>query len=96
MKNGYGDEYFFEEIGKNEYRFVMKGDSLKYGRVGGKEGQSEIDMNDLGFFDPSGGPFVGIGSSIFYDEIKGLEKRQPPLKVTHIRSDGDSYIVEVE
>jgi len=95
MKNGYGDEYYYEQIGENEYRFVMEGKSLEYGRVGGKEGQNEIDMNDLGFFDPSGGPFVGIGSSIYYDEIKGAEK-QPPLKVAHIRSDGDSYVVEVE
>lgn len=39
MKNRYGDEYYFEKIGEKEYRFVMEGKSLEYGRAGGKEGQ---------------------------------------------------------
>ena len=32
--------------------------------MGGKEDQEGIDPNDLGFFDPSGGPFVAVGSKI--------------------------------
>ena len=95
MKNRYGDEYHWEKLNDKEYRFVMEGKSLEYGRVGGKEGQDSIDMNDLGMFDPSGGPYVGIGSRIYYDEIKGAEK-QPPLFVNHIRYDGNNYIVSVE
>jgi hypothetical protein len=42
---------------------------MKYSRYGGKEGQDGIDMTDLGFFDPSGGPYVAIGSKIYWDEI---------------------------
>jgi len=61
MKNRYGDEYRFEKISDNTY--TIKGD-LKYWRFGGKEGQNEIDINDLGFVDPSGGPFISIGSKI--------------------------------
>lgn len=61
MKNRYGDEYRFEKISDNTY--TIKGD-LKYWRFGGKEGQSEIDTNDLGFVDPSGGPFIAVGSKI--------------------------------
>lgn len=61
MKNRYGDEYSFEKISDNVYTIV--GD-LKYWRFGGKEGQSGIDDNDLGFADPSGGPFIAPGYKI--------------------------------
>ena len=61
MKNRYGDEYTFEKIDDNTY--TINGD-LKYWRFGGKEGQSDIDQNDLGFVDPSGGPFIAVGSKI--------------------------------
>ena len=61
MRNRYGDEYQFECVGGNTYTIVG---GLKYWRFGGKEGQERIDMNDLGFADPSGGPFIGIGSKI--------------------------------
>lgn len=84
MRNRYGDEYHWEKLNENEYRFVMTGKSLEYGRVGGKEGQDGIDMSDLGFFDPSGGPFIGIGS-IVEDKT-----------VSHIHHDGEYYIVSVE
>ena len=59
-KNRYGDEYWFERRGKD----VLKIEGgLQYWRYGGKEG-SEIDMDDLGFVDPSGGPFIAVGSKI--------------------------------
>ena len=61
MKNRYGDEYWFDQLQPN--LFTIKGD-LKYWRFGGKEGQQEIDMNDLGMCDPSGGPYLAVGMII--------------------------------
>lgn len=84
MKNRYGDEYHWEKISDNEYKFVMEGDSMKYHRYGGKDGQEGIDPNDLGMFDPSGGPYVAIGSLV--------EGRV----VEHIRSAEETFIVKVK
>lgn len=74
MRNRYGDEYWFEKVSDNSY--VIKGD-LKYWRYGGKEGQERVDVSDLGFVDPSGGPFISIGY--------GIEGR----KVVKINAEGD-------
>jgi hypothetical protein len=61
MRNRYGNEYHFEKVNDNTYTIV--GD-LKYWRFGGREGQNEMDMTDLGFVDPSGGPFIAVGAVI--------------------------------
>jgi hypothetical protein len=61
MRNRHGDEYSFQKIDENTYTIV--GD-LKYWRYGGQEGQPGVDLNNLGFVDPSGGPFIGIGYRI--------------------------------
>lgn len=95
MKNRYGDEYHWEKLNDKEYKFVMEGDSMKYCRYGGKEGQQGLDPNDLGMFDPSGGPYVEVGGGIYWDEIKGAEKQQP-LTIQRIRSTEEGFIVEVE
>lgn len=95
MKNRYGDEYHWEKLNDNEYKFVMEGDSMKYCRIGGKEGQEKLDPNDLGMFDGSGGPFVEVGGKIYWNEILGAEE-QPSLIINHIRYDGDNYIVRVD
>ncbi len=87
MKNRYGDEYEFVKLDKNTY--AIKGE-LKYWRYGGKEGQDSVDISDLGFVDPSGGPFISVGMMI--------EQR----KITRIRADAqdldnpDRIIFEVE
>jgi hypothetical protein len=81
MKNRYGDEYTFEKVNENTYTIV--GD-LKYWRYGGREGQPEMDFSDLGFVDPSGGPFVSIGY-----QIEGR-------KVNRIRALGEQLFFEVE
>lgn len=80
MKNRYGDEYHFEKVSDNVY--TIKGD-LKYWRFGGKEGQERVDDNDLGFVDPSGGPFISAGYMI--------EGRA----VTHISAKGEDIFFEV-
>ena len=64
-------------------------------RLGGKEGQEGINFNDLGMFDPSGGPYVAVGSKIYWDELKGFVE-QPPLTVTKIFVRDDEIFVEVE
>jgi hypothetical protein len=61
MRNRYGNEYTFEKINENTY--TIKGD-LKYWRFGGREGQNGMDFSDLGFVDPSGGPFIAVGAEI--------------------------------
>jgi hypothetical protein len=61
FKNRYGNEYWFEQL--NEDTYVIRGD-LKYWRFGGKEGEDFIDNNNLGFADPSGGPFIAKGYMI--------------------------------
>lgn len=74
MRNRYGDEYSFNKVDENTYTIV--GD-LKYWRYGGKEGQSEMDFSDLGFVDPSGGPFINIGYPIegrFVKRIRSLDE----------------------
>ena len=90
MKNRYGDEYHYEKIGENEYKFVMEGDSMTYCRFEG------IDHDDLRMFDPSGGPYVAVGSKIFFDEIQGGQKGDEPLIVKRIRRTDDGITVEVE
>lgn len=81
MRNRYGNEYSFQPVTENTYTIV--GD-LQYWRYGGLEGQDKLDYNNLGFVDPSGGPFIGIGYRI--------EGR----KVARIRVDGDSIYFDVE
>lgn len=61
MRNRYGEIYSFKQIDENTY--TITGD-LKYWRYGGRDGQPEIDFGDLGFVDPSGGPFIGLGMKI--------------------------------
>ena len=58
MRNRYGIEYEFVKVDSRTY--TIEG-GLKHWRVGGKDGESGIDLNDLGFVDPSGGPFISPG-----------------------------------
>jgi hypothetical protein len=81
MKNRYGDEYSFKKLDENTY--TIEGD-LKYWRMGGREGQQEMDFNDLGFVDPSGGPFISLGYVI--------EGR----KIVRIGAVGEDIFFEVE
>lgn len=61
MRNRHGDEYNFVKISNNVY--AIEG-NLKYWRYGGREGQERIDFDNLGFVDPSGGPFISLGYKI--------------------------------
>jgi hypothetical protein len=81
MRNRHGDEYNFEKVDENLYQIV--GD-LKYWRYGGNDGEDSIDYGNLGFVDPSGGPFISRGYMI--------EGR----KVIRIAASGDKIYFEVE
>ena len=61
--NRYGDKYWYEKVDDNTY--TIKGE-LDHWRFGGREGVEGIDMSDLGFVDPSGGPFIAL-----WDNIEG-------------------------
>ena len=97
MKNRYGVEYTFVTYDDKLYRFNMSEEGMKYSRYGGKEDQEGIDPNDLGFFDPSGGPFVAVGSKIYSDEIHNGVEGSTPLTVKRIMDRGaEGLFVEVE
>lgn len=59
--NRYGDTYYFISCGDKIFRFEGSPPMMKYCRFGGKPYTEGVDPNDLGFFDPSGGPFVSGG-----------------------------------
>ena len=80
-RNRNGDEYYFVKVEPRIYTIVG---NLKYWRYGGKENQEAMDWNDLGFVDPSGGPFISVG-----DKIENQ-------KITRISLDGDKIYFEVE
>ena len=81
MKNRYGVEYSFEPVSDNTYTIVG---ALEYWRYGGREGQERMDFTDLGFVDPSGGPFIQLGMMI--------EGR----KIRRISAEGEKILFEVE
>jgi hypothetical protein len=95
MKNREGVEYNFVKVENNLYRFDMAESGMQYMRMGGREGQDQIDIEDLGMFDPTGGPYVAVGSKIYWDEIHGAAKEQMPLMVKRIMSRADGLFVEV-
>ena len=97
MKNRYGVEYSYVKYDDTLYRFNMSEEGMKYMRYGGKEYEEGIDYNDLGFFDPSGGPYVALGSKIYWDEIHNGVEGSMPLTVKRIMDRGaEGLFVEVE
>jgi len=93
MNNRYGVEYNFARITENRFQFVMDEESMNDCRLGGKEGQDQMDFNDLGFFDPSGGPFVSCGRVIVPDETND---KSGPWTITSIFCADQEIFVEVE
>ena len=84
-KNRYGDRYRWEPSTlENAYVFRMEGTSMEFCRFGGREGQDRLYRNDLGMFDPSGGPYVALGTKIDGKEI---------VKIISLE---DTFIVEVK
>ena len=73
MRNRSGVEYNFVKVGESRYHFEMDKKGMEYMRLGGREGQDVLDMSDLGFFDPPGGPFIAIGSAVDNRTVKHIE-----------------------
>ena len=57
---------------------------LTHWRYGGRDGQERLDFSDLGFVDPSGGPFISVGG-----EIEGR-------KIVRIMADPEGILFKVE
>lgn len=60
-RNRYGVEYWFENCGNKIFKVCGE---LSYWRFGGQEYKEGIDYQNLGFADPSGGPFLAPGATI--------------------------------
>jgi hypothetical protein len=50
--------------------------------MGALEGQETVDYSNLGFFDPSGGPFVGVGGMLNGHEIVKVSSTQTGIYIT--------------
>ena len=83
-KNRYGDVYWYQPVTGG---YTVEGD-LAYWRFGGKEGQKGLNYEDLGFVDPSGGPFIQVGMEINGKTIKRIAAVDMP--------DGDKVAVFLE
>lgn len=81
-RNRYGDEYWFESMTEGKYLFVMEGKSMEYCLFGGREMQEGIDYNDLGMFDPSGGPYIGIGTVLPFGTVKRIQNLEEGIVIT--------------
>ena len=64
MANTNRDTYYFISCGDKIFRFEGSPSMMKYYRFGGKSYAEGVDYKDLGFFDPSGGPFISEGFEI--------------------------------
>jgi hypothetical protein len=80
LKSRYGKVYSLVPVDKITYKF--EGDTM-YCRFGGKENQTGFNYEDLGFFDPDGGPFISVGYKI------------GDKKVVRIMSRGEGVFFEV-
>jgi len=69
-KNRNGTEYWFERAGGKTV-YTIKG-KLEYWRFGGREGVPGVDLDNLGFVDPSGGPYLEVGMTVEGRKIKKI------------------------
>lgn len=73
MINRHGVQYSFEPIDKNTYKLI--GDFGNFIRYGAMDGETKVDFNNLRFVDPSGGPFIGIGSFVDGREVTKISAK---------------------
>ena len=84
MKNRYGDFYDFEQISENQVAVVGE---LKYWRFGGHEGQEGVDISDVSYADPSGGPFIELGMTLGDRKI---------IKISASGNEGEHVVLTLE
>ena len=65
LNNRYGESNYLRKIEKNKYKYEGETDYLRIG-------YKDDSKNEYQFIDPSGGPFLSIGSEVF--GIKGKLK----------------------
>ena len=87
-KNRYGNEYWFKKISENLYSIDG---NLDWWRFGGNEGEQFVDMNNLGFADPSGGPFIAKGYVFKVDNGDSVDK----FSTQKISNVGGKIVLEV-
>ena len=89
-----GGEYFFDRVLENVFELVATNKRMiwciGYSRFGGKEGAEKIDYSDLGFIDPSGGPFISPGFP-----IPILGKKVKKIRIDK-HGDSERILLEVE
>lgn len=83
--NRHGKVYWFEKHNDSEMMFFMSEDYQFY-RIGGKSGE-DIDYNDLGMFDPAGGPYISIGTVIDGMDVKRIRKTHDGKIIVSFESD---------
>ena len=79
LSNRYKDKNYLRQIGDKEYKYEG---NLEYLRIG----YSTDDKYKIEFIDPSGGPFLSVGSEIF-----GIEG-----KIKEINNVDNDYILKFE
>lgn len=84
LSNRYGVQNYLELINENTYAFRFGNEEDgDYCRVGLAEGFKWED-HEYYFIDPSGGPFLSVGSEI-----------EPGVTIKRIYSDINTYMIEV-
>ena len=69
----YGEEYHFEKLEDNVYTV----NGIEVQRAGGKDGQTELNLKDLGWVDFPGGPFIGLGYNIGSQKVVKISIDKP-------------------
>lgn len=80
LSNRYGASNYLRKIGDNTYKYEGETDFIRVGFKGEKE------EDGYQFIDPSGGPFLSIGSEIF-----GIEG-----KLSEIKIEDNEFILKFE
>lgn len=84
LPNRYGDKNYLEKVDENKYALRFGSEEVgNYCRVGLAEGYSWED-NEFYFVDPSGGPFISVGSEI-----------EPGVPIKRIYSESNTYYIEI-
>jgi len=82
-RNRYGDWWWWTKESENTYKFNMTGNWMDYCRIMGDMNEDNTGIDTICMFDPSGGPYIAVGS---------LVDGKP---ITKIYPQDDTYYVEV-
>ena len=80
LPNRYGDSNYLRQIDKNKYRYESSNDFMRIGYNGATQ------ESGYKFIDPSGGPFMAVGS-----EVYGIEG-----KISEITADDKGFVLTFE